>query len=122
MRAELGTDPAVLADDRLLRFLVKENSVGNAYALAAPAADALVRIQHNSAAVPDGQGAGRAGLHTSPFFIAAQTNGGKKLAFIPPVSFDSDGTFRCGMIFLIERRTNQHAIEAAQAFIDPFCF
>ncbi len=51
MGAKLRANPAVLANDRLLRVFVEENSVRNACALAASAADAFIRIQQDSAAV-----------------------------------------------------------------------
>ena len=77
MRAETGTAAALAADNRFIRFFIKEDSLHNAGVFAFPAANAFILFKNNAAARPVLKRRARTHFKTGRIFTGNADDGNK---------------------------------------------
>lgn len=122
MRAELGTNTAMLANNRFILILIKKYRTNDASIHAASAADTFVRFQINTAALPFYQRSRGASVGTGSFITAGDTNLGYKLSLHAAACFDLDCTFGERVILSVDTCAGHHTGKASDTFIHTICF
>lgn len=116
VRAVPRAYPAVVAYDRLARVFVVTDRLRHAGALAAPAADALLRFQKHAAALAQSQSAGRADLGAVRL-PARMANDRYKLAGKAAARADMYAALSDRMVFAVDPGADKHTGKTPDAFV-----